>query len=295
MGEPFCSVQQALRQALLDDRRHNLLFTGERGSGKTTLARQLMAQYEPLAPVARITNDEPQRSLSQQAARAFGGVPTAHATGNVEIDGLLSELERVQSERSAPALLVLDNLTPSATRVAELAELMQAAAKTRYFRVLVIGTPELGERWLRSSSSDEALSLRRIEMPALSGRQTQRYIEDWLHASLGPSSNRPLLTPDAGLLVAHRSAGNLARINRIAARMLAVAAAERRLLLSSWDAWVAPLDEAPVERTQPEPRPRDWPSQEVLEILNAERHAAGIPPRHPRRHGADDALSVSSP
>jgi hypothetical protein len=175
--------------------------------------------------------------------------------------------------------LVLDNLTPSPTRLAELAILKQAAAQTRYFRILVVTTPELADGWCRAGGREPELGLRRIEMPALDGRQTLQYIADWLRAAFEPNSPPVLITPDAGLVVAHRSGGNLARMNRMIASMLA--AAEGGAVLSSWDAWIAPVDAVPpgLVPSPPLARPPRWPSPEVLEILNTQRRAAGIPTR----------------
>jgi hypothetical protein len=70
-------------------------------------------------------------------------------------------------------------------------------------------------------------------------------------------------------------------MNRMIASMLA--AAEGRAVLSSWDAWIAPLEAVPPgQLPSPTPaRPPHWPSPEVLEILNAERSSAGIPARQP--------------
>jgi len=283
VGEPLHAIRQTLQAALEDSEVHGVLLLGERGSGKTTLARQLMADYQRSAPVACVSSDEPHRSLWQQASRAFGSVPATVSAANAEIDGLLAELERAHPGRSQPALLVLDNLTPSATRLAEFAVLMQAAAKTGYFRILILATAEVGDGWWTAGGRGQRLGLRRIEMPVLTGRQTLTYIADWLRSAFEPQANRVLITPDAGLLVAYRSGGNLARTNRMIASMLAAAALEGRAVLSSWDAWVAPVDALPPGQPSLAPlvRPLPWPSPEVLEILNAERRSAGIPARHP--------------
>jgi serine/threonine protein kinase len=279
LGEPFRSMQRALWEALNDSSAHTVFLNGERGSGKTTLAQQLVAKYEPSALVASLCNDEPNKPLQQQVSRAFGMVPAPSSKPNGELDGLLNELERAQVSRPNVALLVLDNVSASPARLSELAVLMQAASKTKAFRMLVIASPELQERWSRAGKRDEELGLRQLFMPPLTPRQTLEYMADWLHCALQPHPHRVMVTPDAGLLVAHRSGGNLARINRIAQRMLEAASSERRSVLCSWDAWMAPADTLYPLPQLKQTRPFAWPGRDVLEVLNAERQNAGIAPR----------------
>jgi type II secretory pathway predicted ATPase ExeA len=206
-------------------------------------------------------------------------VPVRATQPSGEIDGLLEELERAHPGQRSPALLVLDNLTHSATRLAELTTLMHAAAKTRSFRVLIVATPELEASWARVGIRDADVGLRRLVMPKLGAAQTLEYLASWLSATQAATQRRLILTPDAALLIAHRSDGNLGRINCIAAAMLEAACAEGRSVLSSWDAWVAPADAPAPLRLPVLRRPRNWPSPEVLEILNAQRRAAGIASR----------------
>jgi serine/threonine protein kinase len=277
VGEPFRSVREVLRATLEDPAFHSVLLSGERGSGKTTLVQQLMAERQGSSPVAFLSKDEPGKSLQQQVARAFGIVPALGSKANAEIDGLLEQLERAHPGYTSPAWLVLDNVTPSAARLAELAVLMQAASKSRAFRILLIAPPELEERLSRDTLRGEDVVMRRIVMLPLTARQTLDYMTDWLRTGLAPDSRRVLITPDAALLIAHRSGGNLQRINRLATTMLAAASREQRAVLCSWDAWSACDDDRGVAPAGPEPR--DWPTPEVLEILNALRRVAGIATR----------------
>jgi len=283
VGEPFRSMQRTLWEALNDTSAHTVFLGGERGSGKTTLARQLVAMYEPSALVASLCNDEPNTPLQQQVSRAFGLVPSASSKPNGELEGLLNELERTQSSRPNAALLVLDNIGASPARLTELAVLMQAASKTKSFRMLVLASPELEGRWSHAGKRDEELSLRHLMMPPLTARQTLAYLADWLHFALQPHPHRVLITPDAGLLVAHRSGGNLARINRIAQHMLEAAASERRSVLCAWDAWSAPADTLYPLASQKLTKPSVWPHRDVLEVLDAQRRSVGIAARrsHP--------------
>jgi serine/threonine protein kinase len=277
IGEPFRSTRDALRAALRDEASHCVLLSGAPGSGKTTLAQQLMAECMSAAPLAVVSNDEPSKSLQQQVARAFGIVPLLASRANAEIDGLLEELERTQRGPASPAWLVLDNLRPSRARLGELWVLMQAASKTKSFRMLVLATPELEDGLARAATRERQVEPLRVSLPPLTPRQTLDYMAAWLQAVRTPSSPPVVITPDAALLVAHESGGSLVRINEIARAMLQRAWSERRLVLSSWDAWSAAREVAAPGAPAQRARPRDWPTKQVLEILNAERHAAGIP------------------
>jgi hypothetical protein len=62
--------------------------------------------------------------------------------------------------------------------------------------------------------------------------------------------------------------------------MLLLAAAERRRTVCSWDAWTAPDRERWAD-TRPSVlprRPASWPPPEVVDVIDACRRAAGMPP-----------------
>jgi hypothetical protein len=87
------------------------------------------------------------------------------------------------------------------------------------------------------------------------------------------------VTVDAALVVGHRTAGNLSRINALARRMIASGGQ----VLTSWDAWAAPDDTGRHAAGQAEPpvRPAVWPTPEVLRLINRCRMAAGLADRGP--------------
>lgn len=275
-SEPFRSVAGALRASLEDPSLHAVLFSGARGSGKTTLVHDLMAERSGAGPVAFVARDEPGESLHQQAARAFGIVPALSSRSNSEIDELLDGLERLRLGASDPAWLVVDGLTPSSAELAELLVLERAAATSRCFRLLVIASPELDELWSQAAGA-RALGVGRVRMPELTLRQSVEYLAGLELAE--ESAQRLLVTPDAALLIAHRSDGNLARINRLVSGLRQGAAREGRLLVSSWDVWTAEAGDPPRGAAPAGPKPRDWPSGDALAVLNALRRAAGLTAR----------------
>jgi hypothetical protein len=106
-------------------------------------------------------------------------------------------------------------------------------------------------------------------------------VRRWLDAALAPGAPPVIVSPDAMRLVALRSGGALARINRIAENMLLLAAAERRRTLSSWHAWAASDRESWSGSARPVAlprRPRLWPPREVVDVIDACRRGAGAPP-----------------
>jgi hypothetical protein len=120
-----------------------------------------------------------------------------------------------------------------------------------------------------------------IPLPPLDREQISRYVRRWLEAALAPGAPPIIVSPDALLLVGLRSGGALVRINRIAENMLVLAAAERRRTLSTWHAWAASDREcwsgSPTPSTLPR-RPARWPPPEALDVIDACRRGAGIPP-----------------
>jgi hypothetical protein len=123
--------------------------------------------------------------------------------------------------------------------------------------------------------------VREIAVAALDPEGIARHVRGWLDATLDPLTAPVLVTRDALLLVAHRTQGALERVNCVLHNMAWLGAAERRRTLSSWHAWVAPDRERWLgpEAAQGLPlRPGAWPPPDVVDVLDACRRAAGMPP-----------------
>jgi hypothetical protein len=106
-------------------------------------------------------------------------------------------------------------------------------------------------------------------------------VRSWLGATLEPLTAPVLVTPDALLLVGHRTQGAHERVNRLLHNMAWLAAAEGRRTLSSWHAWVAPDGDRrlePGDAWELPRRPRPWPPPDVVAVIDACRRAAGMPP-----------------
>lgn len=277
-GAPFSQTRKRLTQ-LLDEAASLIVLTGERGSGRSTVANQLLAELAGTRLVARVSgeNSTPKVSLPQQVLRAFGAVGATPLTGANDIDRLLEQLATPDSPLKQPALLVLDDYDPAQDPKRELAELAHAAAATGLLKMIVVGAPGLPALF-PSVGLPEAATAPEVQLPALSLEQTLAYVADWLRATHPRNKSGVMLTPDAALLLASRSAGNLESINRMMLSMLRRAGSERRRVLSSWDAWAASHEER-GGAAQPSVQPLPWPTSEVFALLNELRRSAGIAPR----------------
>ena len=276
-GEPFAGARKLLHERLSRGPGSVVSLTGAAGSGRTTLARQLLAEHEghPLRTYLDVARpSSASRTLVQRVARAFGALPKQSSGTDADIDGLLDLLRGSLSSRRDAALVVLDGLTPGPATSEGLMLLARAARSTTYFSLLLIGSPELTDELAAASGGAAAVSL-----PALTQRQTRDYVGAWLRASLPPEAQPLLTTPDAAMLVWHRARGDLRLVNRIAANMIRMAAREGTRVLSSWEAWAAPESEEGARNGDQGRRPLGWPGTDIVEILNRCRERAGIPAR----------------
>ncbi|HET9954079.1 MAG TPA: serine/threonine-protein kinase [Polyangiaceae bacterium] len=275
-SEPFGSISQELRALIADASVPVVLLSGERGSGKTTLARGIAEEYERWGAVAWASANDENKPIAQSLLAGLGGVPAATVSNpSSGIELLLNRLEQGRSGVGPSALLIIDDVAPSGARLSEVAALVKASVTTRAFRLLVVSPPEFRER---AGLIGANLRLSSVHVPLLTTQQTLRYLSEWLQAM--SAKERVMITPDAALIIAYRSKGNVRRMNQMAASMLEGATLAGRALISSWDAWSAP--ENPVVSVgAPQQKPKGWPTADVLQILNLQRAAAGLPVRNP--------------
>jgi hypothetical protein len=106
-------------------------------------------------------------------------------------------------------------------------------------------------------------------------------VRAWLSATRPAAAPPIVFSPDALLLLAHRSGGRLDRLNVLAENMLVLAAAARQRTLTTWHAWAASDRErwTEVEGGPSLPvRPAQWPARQVVGVIDDCRRAAGLPP-----------------
>lgn len=268
---PFEGLLATLQERLTPG--ETIVLDGAAGSGRTTLARALLASRR--APGAYVDESGAPRadSLIERAARALGAVASATGGGSAALEGLLDALTSRSPDHQVP-LIVVEGVRAHTRASDELARLVMAARSTRYFSVLVTGDAELAADLLGGHGAPD----HRIELPALDVHQVRRYLEAWIAATRAAEAAPLHLTVDAWLLLALSADGNPAQLNALARRMLLAKGAG---VLTSWDAWLstsAPLRDADAP---PPPRPAEWPTAKVLQLLNRGRRAAGLSERSP--------------
>lgn len=254
-----------------------LIVAGAPGSGRSVLVRWVFAAnaergaYIDLDPAA----GRPGR-LAQRIARAFGAVASPAAGGSAELEGLLEVLAGVPPGHRAP-LVVVDGVVPGTRAAADVAVLARAARSTRYFSLLVVGPPQLAGDLAGDLAANPGSSV--VTVPPLTLPQVRPYLASWLAASRPPEAPPLIVTVDAALIIGHRAAGNLGRINALAREMIAAGGS----LLTSWNAWTAPdgTGHQAGQLAAPPVRPPVWPTPEIVRLINECRVAAGLAERGP--------------
>jgi hypothetical protein len=217
-------------------------------------------------------------ALLQQLCRA---ADVDAASVDEALEALLNRLGTERERRGAPPIVVVEQVAGSTPAGGALASLAGAALWTRSFQLVLAGAPGVRERLARAGVDPHGEGVREVTVPALDREGVARHVRGWLDAALDPLAAPLLVTRDALLLVAHRSRGALERVNCLLHNMAWLAAHDRRRTLSSWHAWAAPDRERWVEGggggELPRPPP-GWPPPDVVDLLDACRRAAGMPP-----------------
>jgi serine/threonine-protein kinase len=278
-GPPLDAVRRRLQALIEASDTVVVALTGEPGSGRSTLLRQLVGELGQAGDRLVLTTDGPAgddgRTALQRLCRA-AGVPDQ---GSNRVEGLL---HRLGEELGRPVpVLVIDGLDGRGELAAGLETLVSAAIWSCTFKVVVAGPPGLGQRLQSEAAPGRPPGVIEVAVPPLDAVQVGHYVRGWLRAAR-PAEAPPIhLSADATLLVAHRSGGRPRVIDVIGWNMLALAAAAGRPTLTSWQAWAADAEARwPEARPPPElvPAPPGWPSPEARSVLDACRLRAGLPP-----------------
>jgi hypothetical protein len=278
-SDPFAPVRRKLVEAVEDAERSVLALSGHVESGRSSLCKQLAGELAPDRLTVLVDVPPPDaggRALLQRICRATG-IPE-EASEEANLDALVERFVEEQRQRATP-LLVLDGVTATPACAAGLARILEAASWSGSFKVLLAAAPGVVDALARGGVALPDLGPELV-VPALARDEIGRYVRDWIDATLAPGAPPILVSPDAALLLALRSDGVLARIHCIAENMLVLAAAERRRTLVSWHAWAA----SDRERWDGRPaaalprRPAPWPPPEVIDVIDACRRGAGLPP-----------------
>jgi type II secretory pathway predicted ATPase ExeA len=276
LAAPLAAARTRLLECLEDPATSVVALTGGDGSGASALCRALTAELgrARLVLLAGVGQGQDARPLVQRLCAALRAEDAPE-----DLEALVARLGEERRRRGAPPLLVLDGVSAGHPWAAGVGSVVAAAAWTRSFEVLLAGAPGIADDLARAGVDLAGERVPEVPIAPLDGEQLPRHLRGWLEATLARSAPPVIVTPDALLLLELRSGGALERVNCIAENMLCLAAAEGRRILSSWHAWSASDRERWAERRSALPRrPASWPPPEVVDVIDACRRAAGMPP-----------------
>jgi len=281
LEEPFASARERILAHIGDGATPVVALVGSAGSGRTVLCRRIAAELgqSRLVLSVDLDRDTTGRALVQQLCRAAGDVEDPSEEG--ELDALITRLSEEEQQQRETPLVILGGVAAPHPATSGLARIVAAGIWTRSFKVLLAGGPGLIEALARAGVDFREERVPEVPLPPLDREQISRYVRRWLDVSLAPGAPPVIVSQDAMLLITLRSGGALAKINCIAENMLVLAAAERRRTLSSWHAWVASDRESWAGLRTPAALPRrpdTWPPAEVVDVIDACRRGAGVPP-----------------
>jgi serine/threonine protein kinase len=280
-GEPHRSVEARLTELLLRSSGGPVLLIGPKGVGRSTLVADLIGRnrYPGQSAAVSCVPSPGSRLVVAKILRALGVAPVLDRGKSGLIDVLLDHCLS-QSNLTVPPLIVIDDVEASGCDLDEIGSLLLACKLSNAFRLIVIGSEEVPAALSKFQGGRQEAIAETVALRPLEVAQVGEYLRTWLSIALEPGRVPFLFTPDAVLLIAHRSHGLLAEINAFARNILLASAVHERRVLDTWDVWVAPREamEEPLRERVP-PKPTPWPSEEVLLLLNQKRRALGLQPR----------------
>jgi hypothetical protein len=277
VAEPIAAARRRILDHLEDDVTSVLAVTGAEDGGAASLCRKLATELgrSRLVLPVNVASGSEGRSLLLRLCTAAGTEDSPE-----DLEALVGRLGEERRRQGTAPVLVLDGVDAAHASTAGLAGIVGAALGTRSFRVVLCGAPGLVDDLSRAGVDFRDERVPEIAVPALGRDEIPRHVRSWIEATLAPHAPPIIVTPDALLLLALRSEGALERVDCIAANMLVLAASERRRILCSWHAWTASDRErwSAARGFVPPRRPETWPPSEVVDVIDACRRAAGMPP-----------------
>jgi type II secretory pathway predicted ATPase ExeA len=276
--EPLASARARLLDEL-EVRDLPLVTVTGPGAGHTALCRRIADSlaHERLALFVNVSAAAT-GGLVQGLCRT-AGVIVEEGTDDACLDALVERMSEERQHRDrAPVLVLAGAVVPHPT-TAGLGRIVDAARASGAFRIVLAGAPGLSAAVERCRIVHDG-RVPEVQVAPIERDEVESYVREWLEATLSAGAPRIVLSRDALLLLSLRTEGAIDRVDHVCENMLVLAAAERRRVIGSWHAWVAP--DAERWATSPPPawpaRPARWPPPEVADVIDVCRRGAGMPP-----------------
>lgn len=210
-----------------------VMVTGEIGTGKTTICRNLLNQIDPDTKIAFIFNPPLNPvELLKKINVEFG---ISHAPDNVlELTEILNKFLLEQAAQSQSCVLVIDeaqNLSPLVLEQTRLLSNLETE-KDKLLQIVLIGQPELGEKLaLHELRQLNQRITARYHLKALSEHETLQYIAYRLHVAGG---RRKIQFTKGAVKAVYRASGGTPRvINALCDRALLIGYTKEAVNLSA--------------------------------------------------------------
>ncbi len=195
-----------------------IMITGEVGTGKTSLAKALVAQMGGATRTALILNPGLWGNhLLRTILNDFNGRPCSDQAGQGEWINSIEQLLLKQAENGGTAVLILDEAQTMNTDTLEQIRLLSnvETAKMKLLQIILLGQPELTQR-LREEPRLRPLQERiavRYQIQPLDEKEVAAYITHRLRAA--GAKWLSLFSPEAVARITRESGGIPRRINWI--------------------------------------------------------------------------------
>ena len=215
-----------------------VLLTGEVGTGKTTLCKQLLTQVPDDTEVALVLHPQLDRLEVLQAVCDEFGIAVADDDGEVKRIHLIHRFLLEQFSLGRNAVLIIDEAQHLDLAVLELVRLLTnlETSEEKLLQIILIGQPELNERLARYDlrQLNQRITVR-YHLKPLSLAETIRYVRHRMaKASLRPDQGRSVFSLVALWRLHKLTLGIPRLVNVVADRALMAAYAENKPVVGGW-------------------------------------------------------------
>ena len=173
----------------LDNGEGFVLVTGEIGSGKTTLVRNLLRSLHPSARPANVVNPRGTfRQLMRIIMAEFGVIPITEEASRERLLSAFEQFARERAKNGMPVVIIIDeaqNVDPATLEELRMLSNLETE-KRKLVQIVLVGQPEL--RRILESPELEQFNQRiavRYHLEPLSLEETEHYVRHRLEVAGG--------------------------------------------------------------------------------------------------------------